>query len=245
MATRETTLYSKNDFKLTLTAGLLATGKKIMAGSVAILADTVATPLVSDTQLVALSTTIAGADANGGVVAYAKQQNVRMQFLGGTSKTFGVSVSFANAGFVDVLVQLATDNAQAVTSTATDVVNGIRAHALASSLVSVKVTGTGAGLSAVAAATAIKKITVLGFATDTYDNSAGSNPLALTMYFVWMYGNCASKTGDAPTVNQLGGKVLLSDDLPTVGATLDGFSLTGTLVDFAEDGTPFVKIGDF
>lgn len=245
MATKETVIYSKDNFKLTVHAGSLATGKKIWGGSVAMLVDTVVTPLVSGSALVALSTTIPGADANGDIAAYSGQQNVRMQFLAGVSKVFGVTVSFANAGFVDVIVQLATDNGGVVTSTANDVVAGIRAHALASSLLSVFAKGTGASLAAVAAATAIVKITVLGLAASTYDNAAGVAPLTIPMSFVWAYANCAAKVGDAPNINQIGGKLLLVDDIGTVAATLDGFSLTGTLIDIAEDGTSFVKIGGF
>ena len=245
MATKETVIYSKDNFKLTVHAGSVATGKKIWSGSVAMLVGTTVTPLVSGSALVALSTTIPGADANGGVVAYSSQQNVRMQFLAGVSKTLGVSVSFANAGTVDVIVQLGTDNGGVVTSTASDVVNAIRAHALASSMLSVTFTGTGAGLAALAAATAIVKITVLGMAAATYDDAAGVAPLAIPMAFIWAYGNCAVKTGDVPTINQIGGKVLLVDDIGTVAATIDGFSQTGTLIDIAEDGTVFVKIGSF
>ena len=102
-------------------------------------------------------TSIPGADANGGFVTYAKQQNVFIQLVGGVSKTLGVTVVYT-ANTVTVVVQLGTDGGGAVTSTAQAVVDAILAHATASRLIRIGATGTGLGLPVVTAATAVVKV---------------------------------------------------------------------------------------
>lgn len=88
--------------------------------------------------------TIEGADANGGVTYTALSLGVRVRHLGGTSQTLAIGVAGS-----DITVQLGTDGAAAVTSTANDVHALWYATAAAFALADEVPTGTGAGLAAV------------------------------------------------------------------------------------------------
>ncbi len=87
---------------------------------------------------------LAGANVNGGVSYTALVAGVRVRQLGGIGGTLAVSV----AG-LDITVQLGTDGAGVVTSTAADVVIAINGEPAAAALVTVASTGTGMGLAGV------------------------------------------------------------------------------------------------
>lgn len=88
--------------------------------------------------------TIPGTGANGGVTYTPLVASVRVRHLGGVSQTLAVSV----AGN-DITVQLGTDGAGNVTSTADDVAVEVGGDAGAAALVSVDVTGDGTGLAGI------------------------------------------------------------------------------------------------
>ncbi len=88
--------------------------------------------------------TILGVDANGGVTYSARTTGVRIaQVNNGVSKPLLVTVA---PGTRDVTVQLATDIATAITSTAADVAGAVAANAEAAALLAAAATGTGGGL---------------------------------------------------------------------------------------------------
>lgn len=246
MATTEslTLWYQSQGPTLTKHATSLDTAKKIYKGATSINVGGVMHPLVSGASLKALATTFIGADGNGGLVVYSKQANVRLQILGGTSKTLGVDITLANTGFVDVLLQQTTDGGGLTTSTAAQAVAALRAHPIVMSLLAVAATGTGAGLTATAAATAVPMISTMGLADDTYDNAAGVAPLTISPFMSFGAGTyrCYPNSGETFTAAQIGSKVALLNDTKTVSATLDFFNLTGTLVDVDQTGSIFVKI---
>lgn len=216
--------------------------KKIYKGALAMMVNGKLQPLVSGTALKAVSLTIAGADANGGLVVYSKQTNVRVQLLAGNSKTLGVTVSLANAGIVDVIIQQGTDNAGATTSTASQTVDLIRASALVSKLISVAATGTGAGLTATAGPATAPFITLMGMAMETVDNAASGTDLSYELVCTAGIICCNGKSGDVPTNAMIGSEVVFVDDAKSVASTHDLFSLTGTLIDVEKSGNIYVRV---
>jgi hypothetical protein len=235
-------LWSQNKGGYARHATQLAASTTIKKGALAILAGGVVTPLVSGTALNTLCTTIAGADGNGGLVFRSEESNVRVALLAGATKTLGVTVSFANAGFVDVIVQQGTDGGGLVTSTAALTVQAIRSSGLANELLHVIYTGTGAGLTATTSATAINKLVLLGAADETYANTTVSVLTGNMTFYIGTFGLCIGKTGDVPGVANIGAHVTLVDDSFTVAATLDPMAFTGKLEDIDFRGRPHVKI---
>jgi len=189
----------------------------------------------------AISTTLmltaAGVDANGGIRVWSKQQNVRYsQVTGGANKTLGVDVVF-NAATVDVVVQLGTDGAGAATSTANAVASEVRKHALASLLLKIGATGTGATATAAFAVTAVPHVAYLGVAKDTYDNStSGVDQAGLLMSFSKCRVLIGGSSTDLPTL--LDSYVAFVDDT-TVKATLTPLDFWIRLVEI-ENGNLFV-----
>ena len=111
----------------------LAAGQRVLKGTLGFMVggEVYRASTFSTTPLSAAILTVAGADANGGVLVYATQANVRYtQITGGANKTLGVSVAYG-ASTVDVTVQLATNGGGTSTSTAADVVGAITGHAVA------------------------------------------------------------------------------------------------------------------
>lgn len=96
---------------------------------------------------------IPGADANGGVVYSAKVDGVRVGHVNnGVSKPLLVTVA---PGTKNVVVQLATDLATVVTSTAADVAGAIAGNPDAVALLVASATGTGGGRAGEKALTAL------------------------------------------------------------------------------------------
>lgn len=108
---------------------------------------------------------------------------MRVSHAGGTSQTLRViSITFG-ATYVDVAIGLGTDNADAVTTTAAAYVAFWRSHAMLNALSQVLATGDGTGLCATASVTALTFASVLGWASETYDNAAGGSALSVAMSF--------------------------------------------------------------
>lgn len=226
----------------TVAMGTLATGVKIWKGAQALHLGGVVRPVVSGATLAALCTTIPGADANGGVTLRALRQALRVVFLGGTSKTLSLDSFTFGASTLDLNIQLATDNAGTVTTTATALVNFIRSHAFLNQCLVAQATGTGAGLSAVATATAIVYGGLLGAAADTYDNAAGNANLAIPMLF--QQGAMRVATGSpAPTAASIGGQVLMGEDLGSVTTVPGPLDFTAELTNIDSRGAVYVRVG--
>lgn len=249
MATREYIQYAKDGIKLSRHCNTLATGKKIYGGTLAMQVNGVATPLVSGTDLQALSTLIAGADANGDIFAYASQSNVALTLTdpNANNASLVIRVNFAVGGKVNIIALLATGNAGAITTTANQLIDALRAHPIASKYLTarVRISATGASAVVATAITNINYINVLGVSSATYDNAAGGSPLTVPMTFTFGYYEVIGKTGDAPTRADIGSEVILTNDLFEVGATLDSSSLRATLIDVDSNGTLFAKIGSW
>lgn len=219
--------------------GTLLAAKKLYKGALAMAVNGVAQPLLSGTSLIAKCATVAGADDNGGVILRALRRGVRIVFAGGTSKTLGVSVSVgANS---DVTVQLGTDNANAVTSTGAEVVNAIRGHAMAAGLLVAQATGTGAGLAAAVAATAVPFIMVLGWASKSYGDAGSGSDQSIEMLFYTGTAMAGPKSSDAPARAAIGGPCWLEDDV-TCRATPVAIDLTATLADVDSSGYPYIEV---
>ena len=219
--------------------GTLLQAKKVLKGALAMAVNGVAQPLLSGSNLIAKCLTVAGADADGGVVLRALRRGVRIVFAGGQSKSLGVSV--AVGANTDVTVQLATDNASAVTSTAADVVGAIRGHAMANSLLVAQATGTGAGLAAAVAATAVPFIMVLGWASKSYGDAGSGSDQSIEMLFYTGTAQLAPKANDAPVRAGIGGPCWLEDDI-TCRATPVAIDLTATLADVDSAGYPYIEV---
>ena len=189
----------------------------------------------------ALCLNVPGADANGGVVLYSQQANVRYsQITGGANKVFGVTVSYL-ASSVEVIVQLATDAGGVSTSTAATVIGGIAAHPVAGGFLRATVTGTGLGLAIAAVAAFVPVVSLCGVSTNTYDNSAGVADLSVAMLFQRGVMAVAPLSTDSPTIAMVGSDVAIVDD-NTVKATVGRMDLTVKLSDILSDGTVFVVL---
>lgn len=174
----------------------LAIGKKLWLGAVAMAVDGIARPVVSGTDMLALCLKVDGADANGGVYFRARDASVRVIVSGGTSKTLGVTKVDYGAT-TDVWLQLGTDNAAAVTSTALEACAAIRAHAEANRLLACKHQGTGAGLAGTTSAAAVPHIAMLGVTQQVLDNADGAAVLQLLPsheFKIGVYGMLGSAT---------------------------------------------------
>lgn len=184
-------------------------------------------------------TSIPGADANGGFVVYSKQQNVFIQLVGGISKTLGVTVVYAT-NTVTFVVQLGTDGAGVVTSTAQAVVDAIAAHGTASKYLRIGATGTGLGLPVVTAPTAITKAILVGFAQDTIDNSKSLVDVTGRYQFSVGIGEVQNSATDPVDKLMVGGMVALADN-GAVRGTVGTLSYDIRLVDVS-DGLSFASV---
>jgi hypothetical protein len=236
-----TVLWYQSSGGFTRRATQLAATTTIFRGSLAMSVNGTVNSLVSGSALNAFCTTIPGADGNGGLIFRSMQANTRVTLLGGISQTLSVNVSFANAGFVDVIIQQGTDGGGLVTSTALLVANAVRAHGLADELLHVTVTGTGNGLTATATATLINQIVLLGAADETYINLTGS-AVTLNMGFKLGKVRAVGKTGDVPVPANIGGLVTLVDDSYTIAATLDPMAFTAHLLDLDFASVPYIDL---
>jgi hypothetical protein len=185
---------------------------------------------------------VPGADANGALLVWTPQANVRYsQITGGINKTLGVSVVYS-ASFVDVIVQLATDGAGASTSTAQAVVNAIMAHGTASTLVRPIAQGTGLGLASALVAALVPVVFVAGVALNTYDNASVAAVTGISMVFHCGGGiMLAGLSADAPTLAMIGSRMAIVDNI-TVRATVGFADLTVVLRDITPEGKTFFEI---
>lgn len=194
--------------------------KTAWIGSLCMAVDDVAMPVLAGTALAALCTTIPGADNNGGIILRSTEANVTVQFAGGLSKTLGVT-SITYGSTIAILVQQATDGAGATTNTALEMANLLRGNAEVARLVTCKATGTGAGLTATAAATTIAQIRLLGIPERRIDNSASASPATLLPSIVFYMGTWGMDGSTPPLVD--GDQAYILDDA-TVTKTADALN---------------------
>jgi len=237
-ATNEMVVQWKGVAGHSVSAGTLKAGTVVFKGVMAMM---IAGVVYNAGDPTSLLTAIAGADANGGLKVWARQSNVRLQIAGGTSKALGVTVTFANAGYIDVVLQQATDGGGLTTSTAAAAAEALRAHGLARRLIRVAYTGTGAGLTATTAATAVPVLRLLGWSSKTYGDAASVADQAIEMEFKTGIA-LAAAAADAPTRAQLGSKVRVADNL-TVGSVLGPLDPAACLIDVDAQGNPWIKVG--
>lgn len=174
----------------TRTAGTLAAGELIPANGLAMAVDGVAYKARSSTGLagvlVARGSKIDGADANGQVIFCSHGRRCRVQFQGGQSKTLGLdSITIGAGTSLDILIQLGTDGSSVVTTTALAFVNWaignaqLKAYGLRWAW-----GGNGSGLCAASGSmTSAAVVSLLGWATQAYDNSGGGSDATLEMLF--------------------------------------------------------------
>lgn len=221
------------------TAATLATAKRVLKGALSMLVAGKVYPVGS---LTALALSLAGADANGGILVWSPQHRVRIALTGGTSQTLALTSITYGASTIDISIKLSTDNADAVTTTGAVLAAFIRNHGLLSQILRVAARGTGASICAVASITAVPQVKLLGWAAKTYDNSAGGSDLAVEMEFKTGVAQAAPASGDAPTRAMVGGQVTLTDDV-TCAAAYDPFALQAELVDVTASGYPYIRVG--
>lgn len=215
--------------------------QKIYKGTLAIAVNGVAYVAGSHT---AQYLPVPGADANGALLVWSPQANVRYsQVTGGNNKTLGVSV-VTSSTFVDVVVQLATDGAGVSTSTAQAVVGAVMSHGFASYLVRPIAQGTGSGIASAFTAALVPVACVAGVALDTYDNAAVAAVVEMPMVFHRGGGiMLAGLSSDAPSSAMIGSRVAIVDNV-TVKATIGFGDLTVILRDIMpEQGVAFFEIG--
>ena len=228
----------------TAAARTLAAGKKLFRGAIGMHVAGVAQPLVSGSALAALLTTVPGAaaGANAGVTFRPLRSNLRVSHAGGTSQSLRVISITYGATYTDIAIGLATDNADAVTTTAAAYVAFWRSHGLLSALSLVKATGDGTGLCATASVTALVFAGVLGWSDGTYDNAAGGSDLAVPMMF---HQGCARVAPGSPAVTSamLGAQVGLYDDI-TATAAPGPLDFTAELTNVDSRGAVYARIGN-
>lgn len=191
--------------------------------------------------------TVAGADANGGVIVWSKQQNVRYVQIG-SAGTQALSVSMVTnvvLHTIDITVLIGT-NMGTVTSTANDVVAALLAHAGISSILRFGATGTGLGLVAASPGVTpqfqhVPQIFLLGVAQNTYDNSASMTDLVDEFRFTQGICRLASLPTDPITPAMKGGLVGIADNI-TVKGTPTSLDYTAKLIDVATSGAIYVNI---
>ena len=220
----------------------LAAGLKVWKGSLCMHLGGVVRPVVAGATLAALLTTIPGADANGGITLRAVRPGVTVALSGGTSTSLGLTSITFGANTVAIVIQLAADNAAAITTTANALVAFIRSHAFLNGLFVCQATGTGAGLCAAASTTAITFGAVVGWAADTYGDAASQANQSIAMSFA--QGAARVAVGSpAPTAAALGGPVGLNDDLGTVDLTPGPLDFTAILSNIDSRGAVYVAVG--
>lgn len=236
-ATNEMVVQWKGTAGHSVSQGTLKAGTVLFKGVMAMM---IAGVVYNAGDPTSLLTAIAGADANGGLKVWARQSNVRLQIVGGTSKALGVTVSYANAGYIDVVLQQATDGGGLTTSTAAAAAEALRAHGLARRLIRVAYTGTGAGLTATTTATTVPVLRLLGWSSKTYGDAASVADQAIEMEFKTGIA-LAAPAADAPTRAQLGSHVRVADNI-TAGSVLGPLDPSAQLVDVDSGGNPYIKI---
>lgn len=225
----------------TLHTTIMAPGQKIFQGTLAMqVAGKVYSLANGFDALRPVMLNVAGADANGGLLVYSRQANMQLVLLGGISQTFGVSVAYT-ATNIQVVVQLATSGAGAVTSTANAVVNGILAHATASKYIRVKATGTGLGLAAALVATNVPMFKLLGFAEKTYDNAASLIDWVDEFRFYDGSARLIALVSDPVTPAMVGSNVAIHDEI-TVKATPSSLDYEIPLIDVTFIGEIFCDV---
>lgn len=207
----------------------VASGQTILAGTMGMVVAGKAYSAAN--ALTTYSLLIPGADANGDVYVYANQGNVKIATLGGTSKTFGITVVYSST-LVTINVQLATDGGGLVTTTGIQLANALWAHSLASKYVTANYNGTGGSISTVTSATAVPEIYLAGVAEQTY---AGFTEALVAQDINWLttYGlpcifdrgifQFAPQSGHAPTAAMVGTQCGVYDNntIRTPPAALD------------------------
>lgn len=165
-------------------------GQAIAVGDLCMNVSGVAYPAKGSTALAGLLQTLGslmtGADDNGHVIACThRKAPVKLQFLAGTSKTLGIDSFVYSAGSFDIKLQLGTDGGGLVTTTSAAAVQYLNDHARCRDAgLRTAYTGTGAGLCAAQALTTLKVLSLLGWATNAYDNSGGGSDATVEMTFV-------------------------------------------------------------
>lgn len=216
-----------------------AAGKIAYLGSMNLFADGVAQPVVSGAPLVALCTTIPGADVNGGVVLRARDPNVTVQFAAGASKTLSVT-SITYGASIAILIQQGTDGGAATTNTAAQMCNLIRSNAETDRLLACAPTGNGSGLTATAAATPIAHIAMGGVPERQINNSDSVTVLQLRPSIVFNRGIWGVQGDPTTPPTLLNGNAYLVDD-QTVSGTADPLALRAPLRQF-DDGIFYIDL---
>lgn len=217
----------------------IGTSQKILKGTLAVSVNGVAYVAGNHTSQYLQ---VPGADANGALLVWTPQANVRYsQITGGINRSLGVSVVYS-ASVIDVIVQLATDGAGVSTSTAQAVVNAIMAHASASYLVRAIAQGTGLGLASAFTAVLMPVVFVAGISLNTYDNASVAAVTGVPMVFHRGGGiMLAGLSADAPTSAMIGSRMAIVDNI-TVRATVGFADLTVVLRDITPEGKTFFEI---
>lgn len=199
----------------------------------------VARPILSGTALAAVCTAFNGADANGGIYARALAPGVTLALAGGTSKTLAVT-SITEGETIAIVIQLGTDGADAVTTTGAVLANFIKGHARLRELIRAEMQGTGASICAIASATAVAHIGMLGVAPRRRDNADNVSALTLHPADAYEVGTFAMlATGTAPTLRD--GWVSISDD-QTIAKATDNLDFQAPLVHIAGTARYFIDL---
>jgi len=226
------------------TSGRLGATTTINPGDCCMLIDGVAYPAKSAAALggllLTLGSTIPGADANGGILLYSNRPATKVQLLDGTSKSLGLDSVVYGAGELDVKIQLATDGGGAITSNALALAAFINSHALLRGTFGIHAaaTGTGLGLSTVAALTAISLVGLAGWSRGAYVNATGAIVDREMAFDVGVNVMAVSGTITRAQVPGRVGIVNATQIRPITGL----LDLDVLLTNVAADGTAYVQI---
>ncbi len=164
-------------------------GQTIAVGDLCMGVSGVAYPAKGSTALAGLLNTLSskmtGADDNGHVYACTQRKvPVKLQFLGGTSKTLGIDSFVYGGSAFEIKLQLGTNGGGTVTTTAAAAADFLSNHARCRDAgLRVAYSGDGTGLCAAQALTTVKLVTLLGWAVNAYDNSGSGSDATVEMTF--------------------------------------------------------------
>lgn len=170
------------------TSPKVGAGQAIAVGDLCMNVSGVAYPAKGSVALAgllnSLNSKMTGADANGHLYVYTQRRcPVKLQLLAGTSKALGVTFNYAGDA-LEIKLQLETNGGCTVQTTSAVAAAYLLDHARCRDAgLRVAYSGDGTGLCAAQALTAIKLVTLLGWATNPYDNSGGGSDATVEMTF--------------------------------------------------------------
>ena len=211
-------------------AGTFKASKHAYLTSLCMQVDGVARPLLSGSSMDALATAVGTTDA--GLLLTARRKGVKFAIIdpGGNSKERHILITHSTE-FTIVSLYAATGGGGAITTTALEAQDAIRDHAIANSLLRVKLAGTGASAVVAAAAASVVSVEMLGCSELEIDETTAAD-ITLPLTTTFTVNEPGSGTG-LLSVNVApveGGEACLIDDQTCSATEASALDLRGPCV---------------